>query len=86
MTEIKRIAVLKGIKLSDTIISDTFEKAATFPYHTPTSLQLDVQSKKAQNELELFAGTIIKYGKELGIEVPATIKIYEEIKQLDLVS
>ena len=86
MTEIKRIAVLKGIKLSDTIISDTFEKAATFPYHTPTSLQLDVHSKKNQNELELFAGTIIKYGKELRIEVPATIKIYEEIKQLDLIS
>lgn len=86
MTEIKRIATLKGIKLSDTLISDTFEKAATFPYHTATSLQLDVQSGKAQNELELFAGTIIKYGKELGVEVPATTKIYEEIKQLDLIS
>lgn len=85
MTEIKKITNLKGIKLSDTIIPDTLEKAATFPYHTPTSLQLDVQSKKAHNELELFAGTIIKYGKELGVEVPATIKIYEEIKQLNIV-
>lgn len=85
MTEIKKIATLKGIKLSDTIIPDTFEKAATFPYHTPTSLQLDVQSKKAQNELELFAGIIIKYGKELGVEVPAAIKIYGEIKQLNIV-
>lgn len=85
MIEIKRIATLKGIKISDTIIPDTFEKAATFPYYTPTSLQLDVQSKKAHNELELFAGTIIKYGKELGVEVPATIKIYEDIKQLNIV-
>lgn len=84
MVEIKRIATLKGIKISDSIIPDTFEKAATFPYHTPTSLQLDVQSKKAQNELELFAGTIIKYGKELGVEVPATNKIYKEIKQLEI--
>jgi 2-dehydropantoate 2-reductase len=86
MIEIKKIATLKGIKLSQTIIQDTFEKAATFPYHTPTSLQLDVQSKKAQNELELFAGTIIKYGKELDVEVLATTKIYEEIKQLDTIS
>ena len=85
MTEIKKITTLKGIKLSDTIIQDTFEKAATFPYYTPTSLQLDVQSKKAQNELELFAGTIIKYGKELVLEVPATTKIYEEIKRLHVV-
>ncbi|MEO5777305.1 MAG: 2-dehydropantoate 2-reductase [Flavobacterium sp.] len=85
MNEIKQIAILKKIKLSETIIQDTFEKAATFPYHTPTSLQLDVQSKKAQNELELFAGTIIKYGKELGVEVPATTKIYEEIKQLKII-
>ncbi|PKB15099.1 ketopantoate reductase family protein [Flavobacterium sp. 5] len=85
MAEIKKITNLKGIKLSDTIIADTFEKAATFPYHTPTSLQLDVQSKKSQNELELFAVTIIKYGKELKLKVPATIKIYEEIKQLNTV-
>jgi 2-dehydropantoate 2-reductase len=39
-----------------------------------------VQSKKSQNELELFAGTIIRYGKELGVAVPVTTKIYEEIK------
>lgn len=82
MTEIKGIAMLKGIKLSDTIISDTFEKAATFPYYTPTSLQIDVQSKKVKNELELFAGTIINYGNELGVKVPATIKMYEEIKAI----
>ncbi|OBX24459.1 2-dehydropantoate 2-reductase [Gelidibacter algens] len=85
MIEIKKIATLKAIKLSQTIIQDTFEKAATFPYHTPTSLQLDVQSKKAQNELELFAGTIIKYGKELGVEVPATTKVYEEIKLINVI-
>lgn len=85
MTEIKLIAFLKGIKLSDTIILDTFEKAATFPFHTPTSLQLDVHSKKRQNELELFAGTILKYGKELGANVPATAKIYEEIKQINVI-
>ena len=85
MTEIKKITTLKGIKLSDTIIQDTFEKAATFPHYTPTSLQLDVQSKKAQNELELFAGTIIKYGKELRVEVPATTKIYEEIRRLHVI-
>ena len=84
MEEIKSIAILKGINISDTIIHATFKKAATFPYHTPTSLQLDVQANKAQNELELFAGSIIKYGRELGTEVPTTTQIYKEIKQLNL--
>lgn len=41
--EIKRIAKPKGIKLSTSNISDTFEKAATFPCYTIIFLQLDVQ-------------------------------------------
>lgn len=83
MSEIKQIAKQKGIVLADNIVLDTFEKAATFPFLTQTSLQIDVQSKKEQNELELFAGAILKYGEELGIEVPATTKIYKEIKMLN---
>jgi 2-dehydropantoate 2-reductase len=41
---------------------------------------LDVQSGKANTELELFAGAIIDYGKNLGIPVTETQQIYNEIK------
>jgi 2-dehydropantoate 2-reductase len=82
MLEIAEIADKKGIQLPPDMIKLTFEKARTFPYETPTSLQLDVQSGKARNELELFAGAILKYGKETNTEVEATAKIYEEIKEL----
>ena len=85
INEISQIAHRKGVKISETIISETFEKAASFPYNTPTSLQLDIQSQKAENELGLFAGTIIKYGKELGVAVPAATNIYNEIKTLGAV-
>lgn len=81
MEEVKAIADKKGIFLPHDIIDKTFEKASTFPPETPTSLQLDINVKKQNNELELFAGAIINYGKELGIETYFTQKIYSEIKE-----
>lgn len=80
MLEIKSIADKKGIDLSADIIRKTFDKAASFPPSTPTSLQLDVHSEKANNELDLFAGAILKYGKETKVPTPFTEKIYLEIK------
>lgn len=82
MREIAEIAAKKAISLPPDIINQTFEKAAAFPYDTSTSLQLDVQSGKDRNELELFAGAILKYGKKLNTKVSETAKIYEEIKKL----
>ncbi|PRA92944.1 2-dehydropantoate 2-reductase [Chryseobacterium sp. MYb7] len=80
MKEIQLIAVKKGIELQEDIISATFEKASTFPFETPTSLQLDINSGKKDNELELFAGAVLKYGSEVGVETIFTQKIYTEIK------
>lgn len=84
MIEIKAIADKKGIHLQDDIILKTFEKASTFPPKTPTSLQLDVNSGKGDNELELFAGAIINYGKEINIQTPFTESVYQEIKAKNL--
>lgn len=80
MKEIKQIAAKKGIDLQEDIIDATFNKASTFPFETPTSLQLDINSGKKDNELELFAGAVLKYGAETGVETPFTQKIYTEIK------
>ncbi|SNR83568.1 ketopantoate reductase family protein [Lutibacter flavus] len=80
MIEIKSIADKKGIHLQDDIIQKTFKKASTFPPKTPTSLQLDVNSGKENNELELFAGAIINYGKEINVNTPFSEKIFLEIK------
>ena len=80
MLEIKSIADKKGIDLSADIIRKTFDKAASFPPSTPTSLQLDVHSEKANNELDLFAGAILKYGKETKVPTPFSEKIYLEVK------
>lgn len=81
MEEIKLITRAKNIYLPEDIIAKTMEKAAGFPPGTPTSLQLDIHSDKGSNELELFGGAVINYGKELNINTPSTLKIYKEIKE-----
>ncbi|WP_347219912.1 2-dehydropantoate 2-reductase [Chryseobacterium sp.] len=80
MKEIKQIADQKDIQLAEDIIEKTFEKASTFPFETPTSLQLDIHSGKNDNELELFAGAVLKYGRDVHLDTPFTQKIYNEIK------
>ena len=82
MQEIEAIAHAKGIGLPTDLIERTFQKAATFPYHTPTSLQLDVHTGKARTELNLFAGAILTYAEALGLLVPETQAIYREIQAL----
>ncbi|WP_375418672.1 ketopantoate reductase family protein [uncultured Hymenobacter sp.] len=86
MREIAAIARRKGVALPANIIEQTFQKAASFPFHTPTSLQLDVQSGKTNTELELFAGAILNYGKNVGVPVEETRKIYSEIRELPAAS
>jgi len=81
MKEVKAIADKKAINLPSEIIEKTFEKASAFPPSTPTSLQLDINVKKQNNELELFAGAIIHYGKELGVQTPSTQKIHQELSE-----
>jgi len=81
MKEISLIAKQKDIIFPNNIIDITLNKAASFPPQSPTSLQLDINSNKGNNELELFAGAIIKYGAELNIKCPFTQKIYQEIKE-----
>jgi len=82
MEEIQSITTRLNIDLPSDIIAKTFQKASTFPYDTPTSLQLDVNGSKENNELELFAGAIIDYGKTLDIETNKTLQIYNEILEL----
>lgn len=79
MREIAAIARQKEVTLPADVIDQTFQKARSFPFHTPTSLQLDVHSGKAHTELALFAGAVVACGNTLGIPTEETRKIQEEI-------
>lgn len=80
--EIQLIASKCDIILPADIVAKTFEKAHTFPYGTPTSLQLDINGNKGNNELELFAGAIINYGKTTDTKTEETNQIYNEITEI----
>lgn len=80
MREIQQIADRKNIPLQKDIIEKTFEKASGFPPETPTSLQLDVNSGKENNELELLGGAVLQLGAQLYVDTPNTQKIYDEVK------
>lgn len=82
MNEILAIAHASKIDIPAQIIEQTFQRASSFPYHTPTSLQLDVQSGKAHTELALFSGAILRLGQQYAIDVKETATIEREILNL----
>jgi 2-dehydropantoate 2-reductase len=82
MNEINSIALKKKIQLPDGIVDLSLKKATMFPPGTQTSLQRDISQKKGKSELELFGGTILFLGKEMGIPTPTTRKICQELERL----
>lgn len=79
MQEVKSVADKSGIKLSENIVKDSFQKGYNFPYETKTSFQRDFETANKPNEAALFGDTIIRLGTKLGIETPITEKTNKEL-------
>jgi 2-dehydropantoate 2-reductase len=82
MNEIYSIALKRKIQLPDGIVDLSLKKATMFPPGTQTSLQRDISQKKGKSELELFGGTILYLGNEMGIPTPTTRKKYQELERI----
>lgn len=80
MGEIHAIATARGVQLPEYVISKQLAMAARFPYDTKTSFQRDVESKGRVNEGDLYGGTILRQGAELGIPTPVTRSVYSAIQ------
>ena len=80
MEEITAIAKKKGVPLADSIVADSLQTGSNFPPETKTSFQRDVEAKGKRHEGDLFGGTIIRLGKELGVPTPVTESIYATIE------
>jgi 2-dehydropantoate 2-reductase len=80
MGEIVAIAEKKGASLPAGIVEASIGKAKNFPFETKTSYQRDIEAKGKRNEGDLFGGTIIRMGKELGVPTTITESIYREIE------
>lgn len=77
MKEILLIAEKKGIKFADNIIDNIIEFCKDYPNVKP-SYARDVERRR-NNEGDLFGGTIIRLGKELGIPTPMTTSLYKDV-------
>jgi len=83
MKEIKGIADRMGIDLPSDIIEETLKYASGVPYETRTSYQRDIEAGK-QSEDDIYAETIIRLGKELGVQTLVTEMIFNKIKERKL--
>jgi len=81
MGEIVALGRAKGIGLSPTAIEDTLLKASKFPAGTRTSIQRDIELKDRPDERDLFGGSIIRLGRELGIPTPAAERLFSSISR-----
>lgn len=79
ISEIYQIAQKKKIPMPDDIQTVSYEKAKKFPFETKTSFQRDYEIKNKPDERDLFGGTILRLGKEYGIETGTTQMIYDSL-------
>ncbi len=82
MEEIDQIAKKLNIPLENGIVEKSLLKASQFPYETKTSFQRDVESKGKVNEGDVFGGTIIRLGLELGVKTEVTEEIYNRLLKM----
>ncbi|MCX7787274.1 MAG: ketopantoate reductase family protein, partial [Spirochaetes bacterium] len=80
--EIAALAKAKGVTFSPTITADVLSRGSSFPYATKTSYQRDLEVRGKPNEGDLFGGTIIRMGKNLGIPTPWTEETVKRIERL----
>jgi len=73
--EIKQIANLKNIAISQDDINKTLHILENMPYETTASMQRDFMEGKP-SELDNFNGYIVKEGQRLGLKTPVNDFIY----------
>ncbi len=78
MEEIIAIANAKGIDLPEDTLESSLQTATGFD--AKTSYQRDIETKGNKNEGEIFGKTIIRLGKEFGVDTPATQQIFAAIE------
>lgn len=82
MREVAAIARKKGIDIGEKEIEMQNKTIMTIPYHNKPSTLQDLEAKK-HTEADMFAGTVIRMGKELGIPTPINEIFYHGIRILE---
>ena len=82
MREVVVLANLEGIPLSEKDVAEYLALMRSLdPEAMPSMAQDRIRGKKT--EVEIFAGTVKKYAKKHGIEVPAADFLYRRIREIE---
>ncbi len=82
MREVMAIANRLGVDLNESDIEQQEKTLQTVPYQNKPSTLQDLEGKK-KTEVELFSGTVVRLGKELGIPTPLSYLLYHGIRVLE---
>ena len=80
VTEASTVAIAKGVQLTKDAVEVIMERLAAIPFDSTTSMHSDFSSNKAQTELEVMAGYLIREGERLQTDVQTYQKMYAVLK------
>jgi 2-dehydropantoate 2-reductase len=76
MKEITTLAESKGVDLPADVVAETYGHGRDFAYESKTSFQRDFEKANKPDERDLFADTILRLGRQRGIETPVTGELW----------
>lgn len=79
MREVMAIANRLGVDLNESDMEQQETALQRIPFQNKPSTLQDLEGKK-KTEVELFAGTVVRLGKELGIPTPLSFMFYHGIR------
>ena len=82
MCEVVAVAQKKGINLTDQDVARHREVKKKAPYHNKPSTLQDLEAGR-QTEVEMFAGTMVRMGREEGVPTPLNEFLYHAIRVLE---
>lgn len=82
MKEVKNIANSKGIMLGQKEFDIQNKVMQNMPYFNKPSTLQDLEGKR-KTEIDMFSGTVIRLGKEIGMPTPINEMLFHMIKVLE---
>ena len=82
MKEVQAIAKVRGVKNTDKMIDDALSAINTMSKDGRTSMLQDIQAKR-KSEVDMFAGTIIKLGKQYNVSTPYNVVLKSLIETIE---
>ena len=83
MKEIEVVAQAKGVALETGVVADAMSFVRAMPNETTSSMQRDVAAGRLF-ELEAMTGSVVRYGREVGVPTPVNDFIYAILKPAEM--